>query len=451
MLHPQLPVPNLDSLPRYRITARLEPPSLSGQMQLTLPNGGDETLEDVVLRLYGNAETIYTGSQMWAGNVSVDGQATGTQEEVEGTALRIFLPEPLPPGEAATLSLDFQTIVATENFRGYGIQQMAGGIGVFGSPFPLLALRENDKWRVSAVPVVGDGVSSPVGLWDIFLELPADVTLVSTGEIVPTVEGTVHVVSGPARDVVLTTLPAGAAAIETQVAGVRLRYWPAPYVEMAGSQLPASEAATIAAEAVEAFAAEFGPPPYTELDVVEAQVPIGGYEYPGLVLFDGEERARASRNALEFLIPHEIAHQWFYALLGNDVTREPWIDEGLATYASLRYLAHRHGAEAALARRAAWEAEYANVLAREPVGVNGVVYEYTNWIEYRGPTYYASALLFDDLRQRLGDAPFQEAIRRLLTRFAFREATTQDVQAVFNEVATEEGVELDAFWSYWLR
>ena len=28
---------------------------------------------------------------------------------------------------------------------------------------------------------------------------------------------------------------------------------------------------------------------------------------------------------VSFAVIHEVAHQWFYALVGNDVTREPWI------------------------------------------------------------------------------------------------------------------------------
>ena len=34
--------------------------------------------------------------------------------------------------------------------------------------------------------------------------------------------------------------------------------------------------------------------------------------------------------------PHETAHQWFYSLVGNDQARDPWIDEGLATWAEAR-------------------------------------------------------------------------------------------------------------------
>jgi hypothetical protein len=33
------------------------------------------------------------------------------------------------------------------------------------------------------------------------------------------------------------------------------------------------------------------------------------------------------------LVPHETAHQWFASLVGNDQSRDPWLSEGLATWA----------------------------------------------------------------------------------------------------------------------
>src|SRR5262249_53067531 len=35
----------------------------------------------------------------------------------------------------------------------------------------------------------------------------------------------------------------------------------------------------------------------------------------------------------QFLVAHETAHQWFYSLVGNDQARDPWLDEGLASWA----------------------------------------------------------------------------------------------------------------------
>ena len=36
--------------------------------------------------------------------------------------------------------------------------------------------------------------------------------------------------------------------------------------------------------------------------------------------------------------PHEIGHQWFYGLVGDDQGRDPWLDEGLASWAEARFL-----------------------------------------------------------------------------------------------------------------
>ncbi len=34
--------------------------------------------------------------------------------------------------------------------------------------------------------------------------------------------------------------------------------------------------------------------------------------------------------------PHEVGHQWFYALVQSNQGRDPWLDEGLATWAEAR-------------------------------------------------------------------------------------------------------------------
>jgi aminopeptidase N len=34
---------------------------------------------------------------------------------------------------------------------------------------------------------------------------------------------------------------------------------------------------------------------------------------------------------------HEVGHMWFYSLVGNDQGRDPWLDEGLTTWAEARY------------------------------------------------------------------------------------------------------------------
>ncbi len=42
-------------------------------------------------------------------------------------------------------------------------------------------------------------------------------------------------------------------------------------------------------------------------------------------------------------VVHEAAHEWFYSLVGNDQVKDPWLDESLAQYATLRYYAEQYG------------------------------------------------------------------------------------------------------------
>jgi len=95
----------------------------------------------------------------------------------------------------------------------------------------------------------------------------------------------------------------------------------------------------------------FGPYPYTELDVVEVPSTVG-FEFPELVLigsefFDDPAHASSRVGAVELLVAHEVAHQWWYGLVGNNHHQHAFLDEGLAEYASFLYFEREHGTAAA--------------------------------------------------------------------------------------------------------
>jgi hypothetical protein len=78
------------------------------------------------------------------------------------------------------------------------------------------------------------------------------------------------------------------------------------------------------------FGTRFGPYPFATYTVVLTPDLKGGIEYPSFVHQGPDTNARTTT--------HEIGHQWFYALVGNDQGRDPWLDEGLATWAESRFL-----------------------------------------------------------------------------------------------------------------
>ncbi len=80
-----------------------------------------------------------------------------------------------------------------------------------------------------------------------------------------------------------------------------------------------------------------GPYQYNEFKIVNLAT-IGrqgsGMEYPKLIQM-GETRGGYMR-----VLDHEIAHQWFYGMIGFDQTNEGWLDEGYTSYYEIRLSEH---------------------------------------------------------------------------------------------------------------
>ena len=87
-----------------------------------------------------------------------------------------------------------------------------------------------------------------------------------------------------------------------------------------------------------------------------------GAEFPGAVLLASRvtdlsraEEGVAARVLLEGNVAQEAAHPWFFGTVGSGQVREPWLDEGLAHYATLLYYRERYGHSAAEQARASFE------------------------------------------------------------------------------------------------
>ncbi len=81
-----------------------------------------------------------------------------------------------------------------------------------------------------------------------------------------------------------------------------------------------------AKEALRFYAARYGDYPWSTYSIAVMSDFSGyfGTAYPTLGFIGDLSLA---------LVPHETAHQWFYSLVGNDQARDPWLSEGLATWA----------------------------------------------------------------------------------------------------------------------
>jgi hypothetical protein len=120
---------------------------------------------------------------------------------------------------------------------------------------------------------------------------------------------------------------------------------------LAGHEEEARLFATYAREIIEHYEERFGTYPRDRMTIVENTNTTGAsFAADGIVWLSSLYFTH--RNVLlpgilnrfvEYVLAHEIAHQWFGLGTGVDLDTDAWLSEGLAQYASISYFETRHG------------------------------------------------------------------------------------------------------------
>jgi aminopeptidase N len=153
----------------------------------------------------------------------------------------------------------------------------------------------------------------------------------------------------------------------------------------------------------------------------------------GYLLVNGNE-------TFETVIAHELAHQWF----GDAVTlkdwKNIWLNEGFATYSEALWEEHTKGKDAYLSYMKNCDYGYFHGTVYAPEGyifspsVYPTIYQKAGWVLHM-------------MRGVLGDDTFFKAVREYYERFKYKNAETQDLQAVFEEMS---GQNLQWFFDQWV-
>jgi aminopeptidase N len=130
-----------------------------------------------------------------------------------------------------------------------------------------------------------------------------------------------------------------------------------------------------------------------------------GIEYPG-GFFLGPVLAPVT-------ITHEAAHEWFYGMVGDNQARDPWLDEGFATYA-----------EAVVNDSADDYLDALNQPARVDAGTGTFADDPETYVRV---VYGKGAAALLTARARAGAPAFDAAVRCYVTANAWQVATPADV------------------------
>src|SRR5207237_521318 len=139
-----------------------------------------------------------------------------------------------------------------------------------------------------------------------------------------------------------------------------------------------------------------------------------GMEYPTLIMTGGPWYDVPSLPSLSgpIITAHELAHQWFYGLLGSNEVLHPVLDEGLTQWASLDLMRSMFGAREGLGGLALDRFELERLIATKLVPSTSAglpVYEYSP-AEYAASVYARGSLALESIRRAHGHERFDRAL-----------------------------------------
>ena len=358
----------------------------------------DLAVDRLVLRLWPNSpQARSAGGAMQLQRVEVDRRVVTPSQPDPTTAV---LPVAVARGATVTVATAW-TITLAANF---GERWAVAGQGVrLGSFVPLLPWEPGRGWATDPPTLVhGEATTSPVADWTLTAAVPGlDVVATGTpsgpGRWTATAVRDVAISAGRFRRAEGTAVgagPGGAAVPVVVVADAGVGDDPAGYVRKLVQVLPS-------------LAKRFGPYPYPSYTVALTASLRGGIENP-MLIFQGPGSLGRSTS-------HEAAHMWFYSLVGNDQGRDPWLDEGLATWAEVVY-----------------EGTLASARARRiPAGAAGQAGRPTSYWDSRTSTYYAGVYIQGaQALAALGPPSLVDcALRTFVERTAHAIATNADLLA----------------------
>lgn len=391
---------------------------------------------------------------------------------IDGTVMRVDLPQPLAPGAVMDLEIVWRFRVPP-----YGAGRMGhdGDLYELGQWYPRLAVYDDVKgWNHE--PYLGGGeFYLEFGAFDVAITVPASYIVAATGVLqnplqVLTTRQRARLGRARTADSAIAIItreeagdPARTRPVQTGTLTWRFRadsvrdfaFAAAPNFQWDASgwkgigihtyYRPSAElwheANRMVQEAMRYYSQQWYPYPYPHISSVEG--PIEGMEYP-MMTFDP---AGPTRIDLQWVLAHELGHQWMPMIVGSNERLYPWMDEGFNTFIDLanaaNYFAGTPYGDSIEVHPLHLYSDHAIPGLEQPLITRPVESRDLFWTGYQKP-----ALMMQQLRfQVLGRERFDAAFREYLRTWAFKHPTPADF---FRLMRDQSGMDLDWFWRAWV-
>ena len=351
----------------------------------------------------------------------------------------VYLDEDLQPNSSVVIKILFESVLPIDSPDRAGVNGSdldSSRIFEYASAYPIPCVYdEYDGWNTDPYLDVGDPFYLDMAYYNLSLTVPSAMKVAATGELMKLVSGStdttyVFTPACPVREI--TFCASRYYIIESQIYhGLNMSTYYLP-----GSvSLWSSNALSWGIRAVSLYNDTFGRYPYTTLNIVEDYGFYYGMEYPCQVylsnlIYDRYQSSQITASTLDAVIAHEVAHQWWYNLVGNDEIDVGFLDEGLAVW-STYYYSGFYGL--------GWtgkENDFEEVRSTYPAKINQSIYDDPS--TYYFTAYTKTPVVLEKLRQIIGTNDYLDSLRLYFTRFSYRIAFLKDLQTAFEDHLTSD-------------
>lgn len=178
--------------------------------------------------------------------------------------------------------------------------------------------------------------------------------------------------------------------------------------------------------------------PYDIVSVVEKPGDDnGGMEYPTITFLS----PGTSDKDLDFVINHEVGHNWFYGILASNERQFPWMDEGMNSYYDNKYENLFYGdslnnKKGFFGKRIPEDYETValqhlfNTQQDQPINTTS---EKFNFLNYGLVSYIKTAQWLQSIEDKIGKASFDSLMRQYYSVWKFRHPQPEDFKDIFQQ------------------
>lgn len=441
-----------------------ETKSLSAYQKVDFFNYTDSVLDNICFHLHANAfrkgakygpvslanyEKAYPNGVSY-GDIQIEKVYLNDKDYeysicgVDENILKVKLNGELYPNDRIIIEMEYTVQLANINHRlGYGENTIS-----FGNFYPIVCVYEDGDFITQPYSSNGDPFYSKVASYNVEIIFDHDYTLACTGEFSQEEQdGKIKAVVSAdfVRDFIFI-LSNKFKVKKQSVDGVEIKYY------YYSDENPDWSLET-AVKTLKTNSKLFGKYPYSSLSVVESNFVHGGMEYPMLVLISDD---LPDEDTYQNVIVHEIGHQWWYGVVGNNQYTNGWLDEGLTEYTTALFYEHNEGYNAtkeniisnAINSYQVFVRIYDSVYGKVNTDMLRDLSQYETEPEYVYVSYLKSMLLFDSLRNLIGDKAFFKALKSLYEEYSFMEIKPETLIMHFQN---STGKDLENFFKSWIE